>query len=186
MLDILAGRLYNIINKASRLKRDVGGKPTNLHPAGRAKSRQKGGIKMDTEKMKDLVRQDFKNDTYNRLIGFLVVEETIEAYPRDYFTEGTTLVAYMCHTGDIAYEKLSEMATNILEKKMKQVEGLAEYGPVKLTTTGGIYIITPPSHLPPDEDGWKLSYSKGKEYYYSLEDLWDNSNIKNEGIMEIC
>jgi hypothetical protein len=140
------------------------------------------------ERMKRLVREDFECDAYNRLLGFLTVENTVEdtRYPRDYLTEGAVLVIYKSHTGEFTCELLTDMVVNIEEKLLGEVEDLAEYGPVKLVTTGGIYIITPPSHLPPDEDGWKLSYFKGEEYYYSLEDLWDNSNIKNEEIIEIC
>ena len=142
---------------------------------------------MDTEVMKSLVRQDFKDDIYNQLLGFLVVENTIEdAYPQDYYTEGTVLVVYMAHTGEIAFEKLDDMAMNISEKLLRKVEGLAELGPVKVVTTGGTYIITPPNHLPPDEDGWKLSSpSLEEEYYYSsLEELWEE--IQPEEILEIC
>jgi hypothetical protein len=140
------------------------------------------------ERMKRLVLEDFEGDAYNQLLGFLTVENTVEdtRYPRDYLTKGAVLVVYKTHTGEFTCELLADMVANVLEKLLRRVEDLAEYGPVKLTTTGGIYIITPPSHLPPDEDGWKLSYFKGEEYYYSLEDLWDNSNIKNEEIIEIC
>jgi hypothetical protein len=143
---------------------------------------------MDIQAMKDLVKEDFEGDTYNQLLGFLTVENTVEdtRYPQDYLTKGAVLVVYKTHTGEFTCELLSDMVANVLEKLLRRVEDLAEYGPVKLTTTGGIYIITPPSHLPPDENGWKLSYFKGEEYYYSLEDLWDNSNIKNEEIIEIC
>ena len=141
---------------------------------------------MDIQTMKSLVRDDFRDDIYNQLLGFLVVENTIEdAYPKDYYTEGTVLVVYMAHTGEIAFEKLDDMAMNISEKLLRKVEGLAELGPVKIATSEGNYIITPPSHLPSDEDGWKLSPEEGsEEYYYSLEEIWEE--IQDEGIVEIC
>jgi hypothetical protein len=140
------------------------------------------------KKMKDLVRKDFENDIYNQLLGFLTVENTIEdtAYPKDYLAEGAVLVIYKAHTGAFACELLTDMAANIQEKLLREVEGLAECGPVKVVTTGGTYIITPPNHLPPDEDGWKLSSpSLEEEYYYSsLEELWEE--IQPEEILEIC
>jgi hypothetical protein len=139
-------------------------------------------------RMKDLVREDFVNDIYNQLVGFLQVENTIEdtTYPQDYLTEGAVLVIYKSHTGEFSCELLTDMVANIEEKLLGEVEGLAECGPVKVVTTGGTYIITPPNHLPPDEDGWKLSSSSlEEEYYYSsLEELWEE--IQPEEILEIC
>ena len=138
------------------------------------------------KKMKDLVRKDFENDIYNQLLGFLIVENTIEdtAYPQDYLAEGAVLVIYKAHTGAFACELLTDMAANIQEKLLREVEGLAERGPVELVTSGGIYIVTPPNYLPPDEDGWKLLSPSGEECYYSsLEKLWDE--IQGD-IIEIC
>jgi len=137
------------------------------------------------ERMKRLVREDFEGDAYNQLIGFLTVENTIEdAYPQDYYAEGTVLVFYRPHTGGLAFEKLDDMVANILDKKMREVEELAERGPVKIVATGGIYIVIPPNYLPPDEDGWKLLSPEGEEsYYFSLKELWEE--IQDEGIIEI-
>jgi hypothetical protein len=83
------------------------------------------------KKMKDLVRKDFENDIYNQLLGFLTVENTIEdtAYPQDYLAEGAVLVIYKAHTGAFACELLTDMAANIQEKLLREVEGLAELRP---------------------------------------------------------
>lgn len=140
---------------------------------------------MDIERMKSMVREDFEGDAFNQLLGFLTVENTIEdAYPRDYYAEGTVLVVYRAHTGELAFEKLDDMVANILDKKMREVEELAERGNVKVITTVGVYTITPPNRLSKDEVGWKLSTPEGEECYYSsLEKLWDEIQ---EDIIEIC
>lgn len=139
------------------------------------------------ERMKRLVREDFEGDAYNQLLGFLTVENTVEdtRYPRDYLTEGAVLVIYKSHTGEFSCELLTDMVANIKEKLLGEVEGLAECGPVKVVTAGGVYTIIPPNHLPPDEEGWKLSSpSLEEEYYYSsLEELWEE--IQPEEILEI-
>ncbi len=75
---------------------------------------------MDIERMKNLVREDFENDIYNQLVGFLSVENTISSedttYHQDYLTEGAILVVYKAHTGEFTCELLTDMVANIEEK----------------------------------------------------------------------
>jgi len=73
---------------------------------------------MTKAEMKQLVRENFKEDRNNELLGFLEVENTIEAdYPADYTQEGATLVYYRAHTGEITCELLDDMVGFILDKK---------------------------------------------------------------------
>ena len=62
------------------------------------------------EEMKNKVRKNFKEDAYSELIGFLEVENTVEAnYPKDYTTKGAVLVYYRAHTGEVVCELLADM-----------------------------------------------------------------------------
>ena len=134
---------------------------------------------MDIKRKVDIVRQDFEDDVYNHLVCFLHPEN----YP-DCLEEDEVVVVYRTCTGDFACELLDDMVDYILEEKMEKVRDLAECGPVELVTTGGIYIVTPPKHLPPDEDGWKLLSPEGEEsYYFTLKELW--GEIQPEEILEI-
>ena len=67
--------------------------------------------------MKQLVRANFKEDRDNELLGFLEVENTIEAdCPADYTQAGAVLVYYRAHTGEITCELLDDMVGFILDR----------------------------------------------------------------------
>ncbi|HCW04105.1 MAG TPA: hypothetical protein DGK91_05965 [Clostridium sp.] len=75
-------------------------------------------MKDQVEKMKNRVRKNFKDDRYNELLGFLDVENTVEAdYPADYTTKGAVLVYYRAHTGEIACELITDMIGVIEEEE---------------------------------------------------------------------
>ncbi len=71
---------------------------------------------MKNENMKNLVREDFKQDQFNELIGFLEVENTVDVVDivSDFTEAGTVLVAYRNHNGELSFEKLTEMVDNII------------------------------------------------------------------------
>ena len=62
---------------------------------------------LTNEEKRELVREDFSNDDINELVGFLEVENDIGDYPD--FDKEKTLVVYIAHTGEIAYETLDDM-----------------------------------------------------------------------------
>ncbi len=67
-------------------------------------------MEKQVEEMKDMVRRSFKEDAYSELLGFLEVENTVEAdYPEDYTTKGAVLVYYRAHTGEVVCELLADM-----------------------------------------------------------------------------
>ena len=97
------------------------GKPHTQTACRRHKERRRTERRtkiMTKAEMKQLVRENFKEDRNNELLGFLEVENTIEAdYPADYTQEGATLVYYRAHTGEITCELLDDMVGFILDKK---------------------------------------------------------------------
>lgn len=78
-------------------------------------------MKRTIEEMKELVREDFRNDDNNQLIGFLHIENTVEGtpYPQDYMTEGAVLVVYRACTEEVTAELLTDMVGFIEDRQQE-------------------------------------------------------------------